>query len=939
MKAVNDYRILMPDVPYYETGLQFNEFAVVYYTGITPGNYSYTGPNGVPNISDNVTAPFQTGYYYLTQTLNSGDNFFFKRPDSSVTGPTSNPWTQNFFFVPCYGSSVSFKSNYYENVFQDNYKIILGKSENVVQASVKLDFKNITDAEFKALNHFYQRFQTESSLSNGQGQKTLDISLFPPHSKSRPYYLKSIQNDYQNIDANNVSLTLESPFICSTDWKEKLIPFTPSQEYSSTKSYGKHDYIFLRNSSSANGFYYFTGDSVNTLAPTNSSSFWTQKFYFRPDLVTDLRFESNAYKNDLGNFYLNQNVGINPNSFDFSLSFNNRSDKEARAILHFLENHNGVDLFEYDLHTFFTGSRNFFCPEWSHTYNFLDNNSISARLIEVKVTNDKTANFDSTLLPTGLDFGFLPHGFEIFKSAYVKNNDRKYPTTYTIYDKVEESTYASSFFSEVSEENSIQVKAGGSGYFDLRYKIPQNVSTSEPTIPQGYFPVSQENEIVGSEGGLLKIYYTGLRVNPGGAAPYEFLSGVKNCIASPVYQDNGLGLLVRWTVPESGFFYTGFSGRISTNSGFSPSTGVNVPINLNSTSFLYEIGTPGETTFQTVFTNLSVNTPYYVSISGMNNSYTNHRGVFVYASGVQDAANWPNPANDYPAVQSGLTTGLLASLGAPPPSISISKTVRTKNISNTHFEYLNLYDYIRDELSFSNTSTSYSGIVFNFNNVKIGPRTSDSVYDIYDTGSLVVTGDFSNLATGITLNLVNSYIYGKGGSTSENSLERNGKTAVYINCSGKLFFNLDSNSRIAGGGGAGDNILFTDISSYGNGKFGNLKEDFRNSDLAGSGVKDVVNNIIYDARDTQKIYSAYNNQSLKINDQFSTSVGSSIFYDFFASENGVDQDIILGSPGASLGKGSGSALYGISTNASIEQAGQPYNLVNLLIPGKDFYKE
>ena len=40
MKAINDYRILMPNVPYYETGILFNEFEIVYYTGINAGTYT-----------------------------------------------------------------------------------------------------------------------------------------------------------------------------------------------------------------------------------------------------------------------------------------------------------------------------------------------------------------------------------------------------------------------------------------------------------------------------------------------------------------------------------------------------------------------------------------------------------------------------------------------------------------------------------------------------------------------------------------------------------------------------------------------------------------------------------------------------------------------------------------------------------------------------------
>ena len=100
MKAINDYRILMPNIPYYETGMQINQFDVVYYTGITPGYY--VGPGGNP--VENVTGPYSTGYYYATGRLNSGNHLFYLRPDSKVSGPSGpNVWTQKYFFVPTYG--------------------------------------------------------------------------------------------------------------------------------------------------------------------------------------------------------------------------------------------------------------------------------------------------------------------------------------------------------------------------------------------------------------------------------------------------------------------------------------------------------------------------------------------------------------------------------------------------------------------------------------------------------------------------------------------------------------------------------------------------------------------------------------------------------------------------------------------------------------------
>ena len=59
------------------------------------------------------------------------------------------------------------------------------------------------------------------------------------------FYLKSINNDLENVDFNNVTLEVESPFISLTSWKEKLIPFKTSENnYYDTLQYSQHDYVF-----------------------------------------------------------------------------------------------------------------------------------------------------------------------------------------------------------------------------------------------------------------------------------------------------------------------------------------------------------------------------------------------------------------------------------------------------------------------------------------------------------------------------------------------------------------------------------------------------------------------------------------------------------------------------------------------------------------------
>lgn len=931
MKAINDYRILMPNIPFYQTGVTFNEFDVVYYTGINPG--TYVDDKGNTRV---VAAPFTTGYFYCKTDLPSGENFFFNRPDGNNSGYY---WTNQFFFVPTYGSTVSFKANYYENQFQDDYTVIIGKSENVIQVDAKLQFNNITDNEAKALNHFYQASFVKPAQADGQGLVPVQMALFPPHSKVRPFYLKTIDNNFEMADLNSVSLNVESPFVSITQWKEKLIPYGNS-DYDKNLSYSKNDYVFLNNQSSSAGFYYFTGDeSAKGVNPAVENEVWTQKFYFQPDNAQQLSFNSNSYKNDLGNFYLYQNDGINTNFFDFSLTFNNRSDKEAKAILHFLENHNGIDLFDYDMHTFFTGTRSFYCPEWSHTYNFLDNNSINARFIESKFSFDRTFDFNTKLIPTGFDFGFLPRGFQISKQYAIVNSGKRYPVSYTILDNVpSNSEDINRFFLDPEGDATINVIAGGTGYYNIIYRIPTTTNLSSQI--EGYFNVDQSQDNFGTVGSSFKIYYTGSRASVGTAAPYNFLSGVQNCVASPVLYENKLAMLTRWTLPQSGYFFTGFSGRISTNSGFSPSsvvTGKNISIPLNTSNYLYDIGTPGITTYEMLFTELDFDTNYYITISGVNDTYTDVTGQAVFASGIAEINSWPSsePVSGYEAVFTGLTTGILNQIGSLPPNLKLTKKIESRTITNQNFDYLDVYDYIKNNCTFADRFDLYSGIVLNLNNVFIGPNDVFDDYSIYSTGSCIVTGNYSAMNSGLTINLYNnSAIYAKGGSTSKLSTESDpvkiGKNTLYVNCSGKLNLNLDNSSFIIAGAGAGDNIVLQDVVNISNNKFSTLKDSFKQEQLSSLGIYDPLADTTYKKTEIDRIYKNFNDSNNVVtNTGKASTVGSSIFYDFFDPAI-TPSGLVYGSPGSSFGSGYFTANLDYVQNSELNKSSSPYFLCNIV---------
>ena len=83
--------------------------------------------------------------------------------------------------------------------------------------------------------------------------------------------------------------------------------------------------------------------------------------------------------------------GINYNNLEFTVSFNKRTNQEARAILKYLDDKAGFKIFSYTLPQPYNKTISVYCPEWNHTYNFNNNNDISVKFIEFEnPVNPKT---------------------------------------------------------------------------------------------------------------------------------------------------------------------------------------------------------------------------------------------------------------------------------------------------------------------------------------------------------------------------------------------------------------------------------------------------------------------------------------------------------------------------------------------------------------------
>lgn len=118
---------------------------------------------------------------------------------------------------------------------------------------------------------------------------------------------------------------------------------------------------------------------------------WTKNFFWEPSYASSISQQSRI----LSKVYDGEKVevmsdGRNANPLVFDVQFNNRDDREAYAILHFLENRKGYVRFKWDSvpGMYDVTDRYFVCNTWSFSKRYIDNNSIKATFIEDSLGSD-----------------------------------------------------------------------------------------------------------------------------------------------------------------------------------------------------------------------------------------------------------------------------------------------------------------------------------------------------------------------------------------------------------------------------------------------------------------------------------------------------------------------------------------------------------------------
>ena len=334
-------------------------------------------------------------------------------------------WSRDlFFFDADYGSTANYVANNHRYEYGNGYFRIQPKSINSLDFEVDLQFKNRTNREANAIVHFLENHQGQHEKDSPSPYLKYSLGMsgfrwdgnatFHPYDstemQSKKFYSYNWEHSLNFENTNDLSVKIKN---LDTSLLQKVsgMYVNPADQYSDSEFYEKNDVVF--DYESKNHYYWYSDTSAPGKKPSQSQSSWSREKGYNEDINTEYWTRDFFWKASIG-LNISQSVrvsdltfgngyhqihrdGINESLLKFDLEFNNRSDEEAYAILHFLEQHCGYIPFVYSPPAPYETRQNFICESWSHTYNYKNNHSIKAKfeqfpfnLSAQQISNDTT---------------------------------------------------------------------------------------------------------------------------------------------------------------------------------------------------------------------------------------------------------------------------------------------------------------------------------------------------------------------------------------------------------------------------------------------------------------------------------------------------------------------------------------------------------------------
>ena len=306
-------------------------------------------------------------------------------------------------FNKTYGCTASFSTKAIKANYGDGYYTNVIPNINNLVTNFNLNYDGLTDKQANSLIGFFQNSFEYQPLTLTSPYENVEMNLFYPYKDDAKIYFENLDQKCVDSNINNISINCSTAYDSSLDYKGYLVTNKEViRLFDFSKAYNYNDVVYYKSSSLERGYYWFTGQNATLVtsqqSPTGANSLFTRNFYFKPDLDFSIPIKPRFLKNEyeLTSVAYEQD-GINKNILDLSLTFNGRSDKEAIAILKFLDAHCGFKIFEFILPEPYNKNINVYCPEWNHSYKFKDNHDISVKFLEFKGKTTSDVYFNTLL--------------------------------------------------------------------------------------------------------------------------------------------------------------------------------------------------------------------------------------------------------------------------------------------------------------------------------------------------------------------------------------------------------------------------------------------------------------------------------------------------------------------------------------------------------------
>lgn len=306
------------------------------------------------------------------------ESLFYNR-DNNISGITVPSTIGALGLTPVYGSQVNFEATNHSYNTDDFYYNLVPYSVNSLTAQFNVRY-DVNETNAQKLAVFFEN------------QSGVEDIPFTPDSSNIYKTVTGFCNNYAINFVNNQHYEVASTI--SVDHAPTLLKWSGMgcfanldfNGWTPSSTYGKYNVIYSGiNQNKLDNFYYCTGDhtSAEVNSPTGTGSMWSQKFFFEPDIGTQnnvvIKADVLEYKNSF-----KQRIKTNDNisTFDISYTFSNISDSQTKSMIHFLENKGGYRRFEHQIPSVYNRPKVYYCPKWTHTWNYVNSNTLTVDFVE-----------------------------------------------------------------------------------------------------------------------------------------------------------------------------------------------------------------------------------------------------------------------------------------------------------------------------------------------------------------------------------------------------------------------------------------------------------------------------------------------------------------------------------------------------------------------------